>query len=198
MRDKSFDEIKAQCLKEKKLYEDPDFPALDSSIFYSRSPPRPFVWQRPTVSCFAVKFTQKLMRMCTIQDFNSYFASVFTSENISALPFVTDMFCGAAEDKCHDVLFSQDDVLRALSNQREDKAAGPDDLSPRFLFHIKDQLSCLLFLIFRKSLDEGAVPTDWKVSNVSPIYKKGDRSHAENYRPVSLTSVICKLFESII
>jgi len=51
---KSFDEIKAQCVKEKKLFEDPDFPALDSSIFYSRSPPRPFVWSRPSVSCFVL------------------------------------------------------------------------------------------------------------------------------------------------
>jgi len=51
---KSFDEIKAQCLKEKKLFEDPDFPALDSSIFYSRKPPRPFVWSRPSVSYFAI------------------------------------------------------------------------------------------------------------------------------------------------
>jgi len=54
MHSKSFDEVKAQCLKEKKLYEDPDFPAVDSSIFYSRSPPRPFVWQRPPVSYFVV------------------------------------------------------------------------------------------------------------------------------------------------
>jgi len=45
---------------------------------------------------------------------------------------------------------------------------------------------------------KGALPTDWKVSNVSPIYKKGDRIHAENYRQVHLTNVICKLFESII
>jgi len=57
MHGKSFDEVKALCLKEKKLYEDPDFPALDSSIFYSRSPPRPFVWQRPPVSYFALLVT---------------------------------------------------------------------------------------------------------------------------------------------
>jgi len=56
MRGKSFDEVKAECLREKKLFEDPDFPALDSSIFYSRSPPRPFEWQRPTVSYFAMSF----------------------------------------------------------------------------------------------------------------------------------------------
>jgi len=54
MHGKSFDEVKAQCLKEKKLFEDPDFPALDSSIFYSRSPPRPFVWKRPSVSYSAI------------------------------------------------------------------------------------------------------------------------------------------------
>jgi len=50
MHGKSFDEIKAHCLREKKLFEDPDFPALDSSIFFSRSPPRPFEWKRPSVS----------------------------------------------------------------------------------------------------------------------------------------------------
>jgi len=107
------------------------------------------------------------------------------------------MFCGAVEDKCQDVYFSQDDVVKVLSNLHEDKAAGADDLSPRFLLCIKEQISYPLFLIFHKSLDEGVVPEDWKLLNVSPIYKKGNRNQAENYRPVSLTSVICKLFESI-
>ena len=48
---KTYAEIKAQCLREGRLFEDPDFPAVDSSIFYSRAPPRPFVWKRPGVSC---------------------------------------------------------------------------------------------------------------------------------------------------
>jgi len=47
---KTYDEIKAQCLREKRLFEDPDFPAVDSSVFPSRLPPRPFEWKRPPVS----------------------------------------------------------------------------------------------------------------------------------------------------
>ncbi|CAH1791248.1 unnamed protein product, partial [Owenia fusiformis] len=47
----TYKEIKAQCLKEGRLFEDPDFPAVDSSIFYSRAPPRQFEWKRPTELC---------------------------------------------------------------------------------------------------------------------------------------------------
>ena len=49
LKGKTYDEIRQQCLQEGRLFEDPDFPAQDSSIFYSRSPPRPFVWKRPSV-----------------------------------------------------------------------------------------------------------------------------------------------------
>ena len=53
---KSYDEIKQQCASQGALFEDPDFPAHDSSIFYSRSPPRPFVWKRPHVSSLVLIF----------------------------------------------------------------------------------------------------------------------------------------------
>ena len=53
-------------------------------------------------------------------------------------------------------------------------------------------------MLFKKSLAEGVVPEDWKRANVSPIYKKGNKNIAENYRPVSLTSQCSKLTESII
>ena len=46
---KSFEEIRDQCLSEGRLFEDPDFPCVDTSIFYSKAPPRPFVWKRPKV-----------------------------------------------------------------------------------------------------------------------------------------------------
>ena len=51
--------------------------------------------------------------------------------------------------------------------------------------------------IFNRSIEEGIVPEDWKRANVCPIYKKGNRNLAENYRPVSLTSQVCKVFETL-
>ena len=48
------------------------------------------------------------------------------------------------------------------------------------------------------SLQDGIVPFEWKEANIIPFFKKGSRNKSVNYRPVSLTSVICKLLESII
>ena len=52
--------------------------------------------------------------------------------------------------------------------------------------------------MFNLSLREGTVPREWKHANVVPIFKKGSRCKAENYRPVSLTSVVCKPLESLL
>ena len=61
-----------------------------------------------------------------------------------------------------------------------------------------DTISYPLAIIFAKSLAEGKVPDDWKSANISPIFKKGSKASAGNYRPVSLTSIVCKLMESIL
>ena len=52
--------------------------------------------------------------------------------------------------------------------------------------------------MFNLSLREGTVPHEWKHANVVPVLKKGNRCNAENFRPVSLTSVVCKLIESLL
>ena len=61
-----------------------------------------------------------------------------------------------------------------------------------------DAIAYPLNQIFRKSLDEGTLPDSWKVGRIAAIFKKGNRKLASNYRPVSLTSVTCKIMESFI
>jgi hypothetical protein len=81
---------------------------------------------------------------------------------------------------------------------RREAAAGPDGIGPGLLIELSNELAPVLTAIFNKSLTTGEVPADWKVANVTPIFKKGKRTAPENYRPVSLTSVCCKLLESVI
>ena len=69
---------------------------------------------------------------------------------------------------------------------------------PKLLKEIVEQISTPLAKVFNLSLEEGIVPSEWKEANFTPLFKKGSRNKPENYRPVSLTSVICKLLETLI
>jgi len=130
--------------------------------------------------------------------FNQYFSSVFTSEDTSGeTTFISDQL-PPDHVSCTDLQFSESTVLSGLSKLRSDKSMGPDGMAPRLLIEIKDLISYPLYILFRKSLDESVVPEDWKEAIVTPIFKQGSRNRAENYRPVSLTSLVCKLFEGIV
>ncbi len=78
------------------------------------------------------------------------------------------------------------------------KAPGPDNITPKILKACADSIAPLLQQIYQKSLSTGELPDDWLNANVSPIFKKGNRSDQANYQPVSLTSIPCKLLEHII
>ena len=52
--------------------------------------------------------------------------------------------------------------------------------------------------IYKKSLESSVVPSDWKKANVTAVFKKGDKLMPSNYRPISLTSQVCKVLESIV
>ena len=85
-----------------------------------------------------------------------------------------------------------------LKGLNPNKACGPDKIPPTLLKNLAGVLAKPLTAIFQSSIDQGCVPEQWKKALVSPIYKKGDRHTAANYRPVSLTSVCCKLCEHVI
>ena len=60
------------------------------------------------------------------------------------------------------------------------------------------EIAPVIQLIFEKSLATGALPSDWTKANVSPIFKKGEKSNPSNYRPISLKCILCKVMEHII
>jgi hypothetical protein len=93
---------------------------------------------------------------------------------------------------------SQNGITKLLKEINVTSASGPDDISNRVLQHCASELSPVLTYIFRQSFKSATLPSDWLKANVTPIFKKGDRHAAENYRPVSLTSVCCKIMEHIV
>lgn len=126
---------------------------------------------------------------------NGHFSSVFTREREGNLGTGSMMVSSAVLDNINiDPGIIRSHILKL--NDR--KATGPDEIHARVLKEGADSLSEALSLIFDRSLRFTEIPQDWKLANVTPIFKKGRKDDASNYRPVSLTCVVCKLLERII
>ena len=125
---------------------------------------------------------------------NTYFASVFTLET----PLDDSVTLSSASVTFSDVSFPVDVVLDKLLHLKVNKSPGPDGIHPIILQKCSDLLALPLSIVFTKCFHNSFVPPDWKIANVSPIFKKGDHDSPANYRPVSLTSVVCKIMESIV
>ena len=78
------------------------------------------------------------------------------------------------------------------------QSPGPDKLHSRILKELYSILDKPLAILFQNTLKKGKLPDEWKHAIVTAIFKKGDKRKPNNYRPVSLTCIICKIIESII
>ena len=89
-------------------------------------------------------------------------------------------------------------IAKKIKKMKDNKSPGVDGIPPKLLKEIVEQISTPLAKLYNLSLEEGIVPSEWKEANIMPLFKKGSRNKPENYRPVSLTSVVYKLFETLI
>jgi hypothetical protein len=121
------------------------------------------------------------------------FSSVFTKENLENLPQLPQTY-----PDMPGITFGEEGIQKLLHNINPSKAGGPDHIPARYLKENARELAPMYSHLFQQSYNHGQLPSTWTHATVCPIYKKGQRSLPENYRPVSLTAIPCKLFEHII
>ena len=124
-----------------------------------------------------------------------FFSSVFTKEPEDGVP---ELPAKHLQHDWKDLEITENTVGKLLKGLKQDKSPGIDNLHPQFLKELHNELTTPLTIIFNKSLNTKTIPKDWKKARISAIHKKGSKSQANNYRPVSLTSIACKTMEKII
>ena len=129
-------------------------------------------------------------------EFNTYFSNVFTVEDIDN---ITDpVIVHAGENTLTDIDCAEPEVEAKLKELKPDKAAGSDGFLPKVLKAVAGGVIQHLCQIFNRSLTTAEVPQDFRSADICPIPKKGLLTDTGNYRPISLTSVLGKVLESII
>ena len=125
---------------------------------------------------------------------NQHFQSVFTPPSEDPVPDKgTSPF-----PSIPNLIIHQEGVFKQLNQLNPSKACGPDELPPRLLKTVAEELSPALTVLFQQSIDSGTVPSQWRQAVVTSIYKEGAKSDPANYRPISLTCLCCKILEHIV
>nr|VZI48449.1 unnamed protein product [Spirometra erinaceieuropaei] len=126
--------------------------------------------------------------------FSRFFQSVYTNEARFLPPSTEELPTPSGND----ILFSEGIVRRELEALHESKSPGPDEIPPKLLNELASELSVPLSMLFQTSFGTGTLPIDWKLAHITPLHKGGNRAATTNYRPISLTCILCKVMERII
>ncbi|KAK4826240.1 hypothetical protein QYF61_006592, partial [Mycteria americana] len=129
---------------------------------------------------------------------NAFFASVFNSKTNCSRgtqpPELEDR-----DGEQNEAPITQGEMVSDLLHHLDThKSMRPDEIHPRVLRELAEVLTKPLSILYQQSWLTGEVPIEWRLANVTPIYKKGQKEDPGNYRPVSLTSVLGKVMEQII
>ena len=127
--------------------------------------------------------------------FNDFFAQQCNPIiNNSVLP----NFLFLTNNRIDQITIRNDEIISLIRNINPNKATGSDGISGQMLLLCDDSAILPLKIIFRNILLTSIYPDTWKLANVTPIFKKGDKQLIKNYRPISLLPICGKIFEKII
>ena len=126
---------------------------------------------------------------------NEYFSSISKIDDSK-----TDLpnFAAKTNNKLESIQITIPETENIISSLSVNKAVGPDLISHKLLKNVKNSISYPLSLLFNKSLNDQYFPVKWKESIINPLFKKGEKFIASNYRPISLLSCLGKLMERCI
>jgi len=123
---------------------------------------------------------------------NSHFFSVFTHEQKPLPQIGLSPFTSIA-----DLILPPDGVAKQLAQLNLHKACGPDKFPAKVFKEISQTASTWFVFIFQQSFDLNVVPSDWSKALISAVFKKENKSDPPNYRPISLTSICCKVMNTL-
>ena len=128
------------------------------------------------------------------QILSKQFESIFTNADRDTIPNIsTKRYPPMAS-----FIITTQEIENLLKKVNPREANGPDLIPSRVLKECAPQNAPYLTVIFSQSLSYQQLPKDWLTANICPVFKKGSKTTASNYRPISLTCVICKTMEHIL
>ncbi len=132
--------------------------------------------------------------------FNQYFSSIGCklSNNVQNINVDPMTFVTPTESSFHFSCISVQEIFDALNQLNLRKSPGLDGISVRLLKDTSDVIAQPLANIFNLSPQTAIFPDEWKIAKVSPVFKEGNKTDCGNYRPISVISVVAKLFEGLV
>ncbi|CAM5146477.1 unnamed protein product [Natator depressus] len=120
------------------------------------------------------------------------------AEDVREIPKPEPSFVGDKSEELSQIEVSLEEVLELIEKLNSNESPGSDGIHPRVLKELKCEIAELLTMVCNLSFKSATVPNDWKIANVTPIFKKGSRGDPGSYRLVSLKLVPGKLVETIV
>ncbi|XP_045450173.1 uncharacterized protein LOC123658926 [Melitaea cinxia] len=130
--------------------------------------------------------------------FAKYFSSVYSNNSANCAQHSDFLNYPEPNDSINSLAVNEHQIKLKIKNIDEHKGSGPDGIPPVVYKRCIKTICVPLCVLFNKSLKSGTFPTLWKTAHIVPVFKSGDKSCCENYRPISILSCCAKLFESIV